>query len=91
MSVMPAVVVTGARQTGKSTLAQEITSGRRTFYSLDDFDVADTARHSPDMLLGGDQPVTIDEVQREPSLLHAGDAVEWIAPRVLAAPWWRVL
>ena len=24
-------------------------------------------------------------------LLHAGDNVEWLAPDVLAAPWWRVL
>jgi len=24
-------------------------------------------------------------------LLHTGDAVEWLAPDVLAAPWWRVL
>jgi hypothetical protein len=24
-------------------------------------------------------------------LLHAGSAVEWLAPDVLAAPWWRVL
>lgn len=24
-------------------------------------------------------------------LLHAGEAVEWLAPRVLAVPWWRVL
>lgn len=24
-------------------------------------------------------------------LLHTGTAVEWLAPDVLAAPWWRVL
>ena len=24
-------------------------------------------------------------------LLHAGQAIEWLAPRVLAAPWWPVL
>lgn len=24
-------------------------------------------------------------------LLHTGDAVEWLAPGILAAPWWRVL
>ena len=71
LRVMPAVVVTGARQTGKSTLAQELTTGRRTFFSLDDFDVADTARRDPEALLGGAHPVTIDEVQREPDLLRA--------------------
>ena len=24
-------------------------------------------------------------------LLHAGDTMEWLAPDVLAAPWWRVV
>ena len=24
-------------------------------------------------------------------LLHTGNSVEWLAPDVLAAPWWRVL
>ena len=24
-------------------------------------------------------------------LLHTGDALEWLAPDVLAAPWWRVI
>ena len=65
---MPAVVVTGARQTGKSTLAQELTPGSRRFFTLDDLDAA---RRDPEALLGGNQPVTIDEVQREPDLLHA--------------------
>lgn len=68
---MPAVVVTGARQTGKSTLAQVLTPGSRRYYSLDDLDVLDLARRDPEVLLEGDQPVTLDEVQREPSLLHA--------------------
>ena len=68
---MPAVVVTGARQTGKSTLAQELTPGSRRFFTLDDLDVLDAARRDPEALLGGNQPVTIDEVQREPDLLHA--------------------
>ena len=71
LRVMPAVVVTGARQTGKSTLAQVLTPGSRRYYSLDDLDVLDLARRDPEVLLEGDQPVTLDEVQREPSLLHA--------------------
>ena len=71
LRVMPAVVVTGARQTGKSTLAQELTSGSRRFFTLDDLDVLDAARRDPEALLGGSQPVTLDEVQREPDLLHA--------------------
>ncbi len=71
LSVMPAVVVTGARQTGKSTLAQELTPGRRRFLSLDDMDVLDAARRDPEALVGGDEPVTLDEVQRAPDLLMA--------------------
>jgi hypothetical protein len=71
LRVMPAVVVTGARQTGKSTLAQELAPGERRYLSLDDLDVVDAARRDPDVLVGGAQPVTLDEVQREPDLLRA--------------------
>jgi hypothetical protein len=69
--VMPAVVVTGARQTGKSTMVQELVPGGRRFLSLDDLDVIDAARRDPEALVGGTQPVTLDEVQREPDLLRA--------------------
>jgi predicted AAA+ superfamily ATPase len=44
LRVMPAVVVTGARQTGKSTMVQELVPGGRRFLSLDDLDVVDTRR-----------------------------------------------
>ena len=71
LRVMPAVVVTGARQTGKSTLVQDLAPGGRRYFSLDDLDVRDAARRDPEALLGGTQPVTLDEVQREPELLHA--------------------
>ena len=71
LRVMPAVVVTGARQTGKSTLVQNLVSGARRYFSLDDLDVVDVARRDPEALLGGARPVTLDEVQREPGLLHA--------------------
>lgn len=69
LGVMPAVVVTGARQTGKSTLVQDLTPGPRRYYSLDDLDVLDAARRDPEILVGGNEPVTLDEVQREPQLL----------------------
>ena len=71
LAAMPAVVVTGARQTGKSTLAREMAPFPRRFLSLDDLDVVGVARRDPDALLGGDQAVTLDEVQREPDLLRA--------------------
>lgn len=71
MGIMPAVVVTGARQTGKSTLAQVIGSANRRYFSLDDLDTVDAARRDPELLVGGAGPVTLDEVQREPDLLRA--------------------
>ena len=71
LAAMPAVVVTGARQTGKSTLAREMAPVPRRFLSLDDLDIVDEARRDPDALLGGSQALTLDEVQREPDLLRA--------------------
>jgi len=71
LRVMPAVVLTGARQTGKSTLVEKLVPGDRRYRSLDDFDVRDAARRDPEALLGGDDPLTLDEVQREPGLLTA--------------------
>lgn len=68
---MPAVVVAGARQTGKSTLARACGPPERRYLSLDDFDVLDLARRDPDSLVAGIDPVTLDEVQREPGLLSA--------------------
>jgi len=71
LRVMPAVVVTGARQTGKSTLAEHLVPGERHYRSLDDFDVLDAARRDPEALVGGAGAITLDEVQREPGLLPA--------------------
>jgi uncharacterized protein len=71
LRVMPVVVVTGARQTGKSTLAREVAPGHRRYLSLDELDVLDAARRDPQALTDGLEPVTLDEVQRAPELLHA--------------------
>jgi predicted AAA+ superfamily ATPase len=65
---MPAVVVTG-RGDWRSTLAQQLAPGAALIN--DDLDVVDTARRDPDVLVGGAQPITLDEVQREPDLLRA--------------------
>lgn len=73
LRVMPAVVVTGARQTGKSTLVQVLTSGERRFLSLDDLDVVELARRDPEALVGGSMPVTLDEVQREVVVVRPED------------------
>lgn len=69
LRTMPAVVVTGARQTGKSTLAQAAGPDRR-YVSLDDLDALDAARREPELLLAGDAALTLDEVQRAPDLLR---------------------
>jgi len=69
---MPVVVLTGMRQTGKSTLlttAPEI-KGRR-YLTLDDFAQLAAAREDPEGFLADDEPLTIDEVQRAPELLVA--------------------
>lgn len=71
LRVMPAVVVTGARQTGKSTLAKMQPPESRPYYSLDDIDVLDLARRNPEALVEGAAHVTLDEVHREPGLLLA--------------------
>jgi hypothetical protein len=71
LGVMPAVVLTGARQTGKSTLASALVPGKRRYLTLDELDVLDAARRDPETLVGGRQAVTLDEVQRAPGLLSA--------------------
>ena len=69
LRTLPVVVLTGARQTGKSTLARHLMPERR-YLTLDDLDVLDQARREPDSLLVN-PPVTLDEVQRAPELLLA--------------------
>lgn len=71
LSVMPAVVVTGARQTGKSTLVEQLLPGARRLHTLDDLETLAAARADPRVLLDGRSPITIDEVQRAPELLAA--------------------
>jgi len=68
---MPVVVLTGARQTGKTTLVRNWSGERRVYLTLDDLDVLERAEREPDALLDADRPMTIDEVQRSPGLLHA--------------------
>jgi predicted AAA+ superfamily ATPase len=67
------VVLTGARQTGKTTLARHLlaSSGQRTFRTLDELRILDLAQREPDLLLREGDPLTLDEVQRAPELLLA--------------------
>jgi predicted AAA+ superfamily ATPase len=71
LSRAPVVVLTGARQTGKTTLVRDILGLGRAYVSLDDVEMADRAEREPDTLLDSQVPLTIDEVQRSPGLLLA--------------------
>ena len=66
----PALLVTGARQFGKTTfLRHHIEPGRR-FVSLDPLDVRVQAREDPRLFLANHPPpVVIDEIQYAPELL----------------------
>ena len=68
---MPVVVLSGMRQTGKSTLLQNQPDlKKRKYISFDDFNILEIAKRNPESLLSGDEPVTIDEVQRYPEILN---------------------
>lgn len=72
LRALPVVVVTGLRQSGKTTLLHEDPALRgRRFLSLDDYATLEAARRAPHDLLEGDDPLTIDEAQRCPELLLA--------------------
>jgi hypothetical protein len=69
---MPVVVLTGARQVGKTTLARSFRgAAARRFVDLDSLTTLDQARSQPEVIVEGDDPLTIDEVQRAPDLLIA--------------------
>ena len=70
----PVVLLIGARQVGKSTLAQELTKANwpARYLTLDNRAVLDAALTNPDgMVQGLDLPVILDEVQRAPDLLRS--------------------
>ncbi len=66
------VVLTGARQVGKSTLLRQAEPFRDwRYHTLDDFDVLLQARDNPASLWAGVDAVVLDEVQKAPDLLSA--------------------
>ena len=70
----PVVFLNGARQTGKSTLARELSIAGDTarYLTLDDAPVLSAARGDPDGFISGlEGPVVLDEVQRAPDLFLA--------------------
>lgn len=70
LKTSPVVVVSGARQTGKSTLVQRL-GPDMTYETLDDVETLDRAEREPDSLLRSPTPLVLDEVQRSPDLLLA--------------------
>jgi uncharacterized protein len=68
----PVVVLTGARQVGKSTLLRHAAPFRDWRYrTLDDADTQRQADEDPTGLWAGARGVVLDEVQRAPTLLGA--------------------
>jgi predicted AAA+ superfamily ATPase len=69
LQLLPVVVLSGLRQTGKSTLLQNEPTILRghTYRTLDDFATLASAKANPESLLAGDS--ILDEVQRCPELL----------------------
>ena len=66
----PVLLVTGARQVGKTTLLRHMSEPGRTYVSMDDVLVLDLARRDPALFLQRFRPpLLIDEIQYAPELL----------------------
>ena len=66
----PALLVTGARQVGKTTFLRNIAGPSRRFVSLDPLDMRMQAKEDPRLFLANNPPpVMIDEIQYVPELL----------------------
>lgn len=72
INVFPVVVLSGARQTGKSTLIQnEEPFSSWQYITLDDLDVLRVALRNPEELLSLSDNLVIDEIQKAPTLMSA--------------------
>ncbi|MHB9038752.1 MAG: ATP-binding protein [Armatimonadota bacterium] len=66
----PVLLVTGARQVGKTTFLRHLSEPGRTYVSLDDAIVLDLAKRDPALFLQRFRPpLLIDEIQYAPELL----------------------
>lgn len=66
------LVLTGARQVGKSTLLRNASPfSEWQFRTMDDFDVLQQAQTNPEALWAGTDRIILDEVQKVPTLLPA--------------------
>ena len=67
-----AILVTGARQVGKTTMLRHLAEGgNRTYISLDDFSARDLAQRDPKLFFQTYKPpILIDEIQKAPELFE---------------------
>ena len=65
------VLVSGPRQSGKTTLGRKLANGGMTYLTLDNATVLDAARSDPVGFVRGLDRAIIDEVQRAPGLMLA--------------------
>src|SRR4030042_3611903 len=66
----PAVVVTGARQVGKSTMLQN-EFREFAYLTMDDYDIMERARIDPQSLWRERDHIIIDEAQKVPGVFNA--------------------
>src|SRR3990167_8349939 len=70
MRTFPAIVVTGPRQSGKTTLLKHLLSKSHKYINLEDPDTRIRAKEDPRGFLGQyDMPLIFDEIQYAPELL----------------------
>lgn len=65
------VLISGPRQSGKTTLAKDVAAGKTPFLTLDDATVLRSAIDDPVGFVRGLDRAVIDEIQRAPELLLA--------------------
>jgi hypothetical protein len=66
------VVLTGPRQSGKTTLVRHLFGATHRYCTLDDPTVREEGRRDPNLLLARfPPPVILDEIQYAPDILHA--------------------
>lgn len=69
---MPVVVITGLRQTGKTTFLQRQPGfGQRRYVTFDDFAQLEAAKSDPDGFVSDEEPLTIDEAHKCPEIFTA--------------------
>ena len=71
MADTPAVLLAGPRQTGKTTLARQVSAAGLRYLTLDDQLTLMSAREDPVGMIRSLDCAVIDEIQRAPQLLLA--------------------